>query len=527
MNSKSRTKNSIVNSVSAILSRGMTTLLQFVLRTVLIQFFVKEYLGVNGLFTNILTVLSLAELGVGDAIVFSMYKPLAENDNRKLHALMHLYAKAYRFIALAVAVIGGALVPFLDFLVKKKPTDPFLLKYFVPIYLLFVLNTVVSYLFAYKRSIIIADQKLYIANNYTVIFNIIKSGCQIVAIIFRQYIIYLVLQVFFTLITNLAISKKANRMYPFISGNAYSGEKLNKSEKEVIFGNIKALIFYKIGSVSLDFSDNIIISAIFGLASVANLDNYMLITNSVQTVLFQISNSVSASIGNVVATESKEKQYSIFKVVDLINVMLYGFCSVCIFVLINPFITLWIGSGWTFPLFTVAIIAVNLYILGSMNAVWSYRSTMGLFVHGRFRPLISAIVNIIISIILGKFMMEYRGLAGGVTGVLIGTTITRLTTNVWFDPYIVFKHGFKSSVLPYYLNYLKNFVIIAITATITYLTVSILPNSGILWFIVKTILTAIISGIMLILFYCRSAEFKYIICQFKRMRANRKSAKKA
>lgn len=498
MNTESRTKNSLRNLLTGVVGQVITVLLNFISRSIFIHFLDIEYLGLNGLFTNILTILSLAELGVGGAIVYSMYKPIAENDKDTLKALMKLYSKIYTIIGIVIAIIGIAIAPFLDIFIKNKPKN---VSNLVIIYFMFLLNTVISYFFSYKRSIITADQREYICTFYKFIFNVVKVILQIIVLIItRNFILYLAVQIFCTFMENIAISIKADKIYPFLKEK--DNIKLNKSEKVSIFTNIKALMIYKICSTMLDGTDNLIISSFIGVTWVGLLSNYTLVIGAVSLVLTQIMGAITASIGNLISVESKEKQEDIFYNMFFLSFLLYGFSSICLMILINPFITLWLGKNYILSGLTVFIIVLNFYIYGMQNVVWTYRSTMGLFIYGKFRPLVSGIMNIILSIILGKYL--------GLLGVLLGTTITRLLTNVWYDPIIIFRYGFKKSVKPYYLKYLQYTFIFLIMSILLKLFDYIIRGNGIIYFLLLLLTTCLILIIFFFIIFRKNKEFKYL-----------------
>ena len=472
-------------------------LLNFINRTVFIKCLSAEYLGVNGLFTNIITILSLAELGFGEAIVYSMYKPLAGHDDYKLKSLMDLYASIYKIIGCVVGVLGILVIPFLDVLIKDKPNIPNI----TIIYLLFLLNSVSSYFFTYKRSIIIADQRRYIYSKYQLVFALIKVAAQIIILyLTRNFIIYLLIQILCTLAENISISLCANKLYPFLK----SKEKLKLAveEKNTIFTNVKALIIYKIGSVALDGTGNLIISAFVGVISVGKLSNYTLIIGSVAMLLTQIVSSITASVGNFIAKEGEDRQIYLFNVVNFTHFILYSICSVCLLFLLTPFVSLWVGNAYVLDNTTTIIIVLNFYINGMMNPVWTFRGTMGLFVYGRYRPLISALINLVVSIFLAKLM--------GLPGVLLGTTITRLATNVWFDPLIIYKYGFKKSVFKYYIKYIAYFAILLFCTMLVYLaTMSFSSNTWISLLGLLAICLIITTAILYAIFH-KTEEYKYL-----------------
>lgn len=505
MNSDSRMKNSIRNIVVGLGGQVLTLLLNFISRSVFIQTLSMEYLGINGLFSNILTMLSLVDLGIGSAIVYSMYEPIAKNDKKKLKGLMDLYSKVYTIIGISMVLIGLCIVPFLDVIIKNKPNIDNL----ILIYLMFLCNTVVSYFFSYKRSIITADQRDYICSLYRYIFNVIKVFLQIVVLyLTKNFILYLLIQMICTLGENIAISYKANKLYPFLKDN--KKEKLDNKSKKEIFKNVKALMIYKVCGVMLDGTDNIIISSFVGVVWVGLLSNYTLIVGAISTILSQIFGAITASVGNVVSNESVEKQEEVFNIVFFISFLLYGFFSICLFTLINPFIELWIGYEYKLSMSVVFVLVLNFYIYGMQTTVWTFRSTMGLFIYGKYRPLISSIINIVASIILAK--------SYGILGVLIGTTISRVLTNVFYDPLIIFKYGFKKSTKKYYIKYIFYLILLIFTTLIiSVININIIGNS-IYLLILKIILTIIFSILIWFLVFYRTNELKYIISKIKNIK---------
>lgn len=504
MNKDSRTKNSIRNIIVGIVGQVLTIFLNFFSRAVFISILGTEYLGINGLFSNILTILSLAELGVGSAIVYSMYKPIAEDDKNTLNALMNLYSKAYRIIGISITIVGISIIPFIDMIIKDKPD----INNLELIYFMFLCNTVVSYFYSYKRSIITADQREYINLIYRYSFNSIKIILQIIILYMtRNFILYLTIQIFCTIGENIAISIKANKLYPFLrQGNK---ESLDKTTKMDIFKNIKALMIYKVCSIMLDGTDNIIISAFVGVTSVGLLSNYTLIIGSVSMVLTQIFSAITASVGNIIGKENNEKQEEIFNIILFSSFLFYGFSSVCLLVLLNPFISLWIGEQYILSPLIVLVLVINFYIYGMQNAVWTYRGTMGLFIYGKYRPLFSAVINIVISVILAKYI--------GLIGALLGTTITRVITNVWYDPIIIFKYGFKKSTMPYYKVYIQYFIILIFTFISTIFLISNISGNGLISFIIKISICILSTAIIFIISFCKRMEFKYLFNSLRRL----------
>ena len=497
MNDRGRIENSIRNSLSGIIVQACSILMGFATRTVFIKHLSLEYLGVNGLFSNILTMLSLAEMGVGSAITYSMYKPVAERDEIKIAQLMNLYRTAYQVIGTLIAVSGLCIVPFLSLFIKEKPNIDNL----EVIYLLFLGNTVASYFFAYKQSVLNTDQMARVIHYFSLAFQVLRYTSQIIVVIlFKDFILYLVVQIACTLFENCAISFYVDRRYPFLK--QYRDQRVDDSEKKTIFENIKALVVYKIGSTALDGTDNIIISAFDGIIKIGLLSNYGLITGSLQTFLYRVSNGLTGSVGNYIAKENEGNHEQLLQNITFVYFILYGAMFVGCIGVLNPFMSVWVGEKCVLSFDIVFIHCLNIYIYGMMNSVWTFRATMGLFIYGRWRPLVSAVINIIVSILLAKRI--------GLLGVLLGTTITRLVTNTWFDPYIVYKYGLKKSPISYYIKWAEYLLVIIANAMILHYMDMLLRISGVHAVIFYGLLSIVLFGLSIVVLFHRSTSFIYL-----------------
>lgn len=493
-----RTRNSMVNISCSMVGQLVHIIVQFFVRAIFIGLLGIEYLGVNGLFSNILAMLALAELGVGNAIIFSMYKPLANKDEKKIKALMNLYAKAYRLIAMVVFVLGIMIVPFLKYMVKEAPNVS---ENITLLYFLFLLNSLTTYFFAYKRSLIIADQKEYIVTIWSQIFSIAANILQIIFLyLTRNFIVYLSIQIIFSLLTNLVLAYRANKLYPILRHK--EKVQLEREERESIFKNIKALILYKIGALLTIGLDNIIISTFMGIAWVGIYCNYTLIVDKLTGILGQIFTSMTASVGNLNAEEDIDKKEQIYKVLLYLAFWLFGLSGICIYILINPFITLWIGKAYLLDELTVVIIALGFYFYGIHNPTMVFRNTMGLYVQGKFRPIIGAAVNGIVSILLvGPW---------GIKGVVLGTLMSRLLVLSWYEPLVIYKCGLKRSVKPYYMKYLYYSGVFIGSAVLTRLAVLGVSGLGVGAFLIKMLLSVSIPSVLFMLMTVRTAEFQYM-----------------
>ena len=492
----SRIKNTTINSTVAIISKILTFLLQFICRTVFIKVLSTEYLGVNGLFTNILTILSFAELGIGNAIIFKLYKPIAEDDKEKVKTYMKFYQKAYILIGIVILIIGIMIIPFLKYMVNDVPDIKENI-YFI--YVLFLANSIISYFFTYKKSIIIGYQKEYVTTIINLIVIVIQNIVQIgILITTKNYILYLLIQIIATFLDNFIASKKADKMYPFIKENKY--KKISKIEEKNIFTDVKSLILYKIGYILSNGTDNIIISAFVRVSEVGLLSNYTTITTAITTFLSSFFNSFTASVGNLNAGDDKEKKESIFYQILLLSFLIYGFVSIAIILLSNDFISIWLGNDYILDLSICLALGFNMYVDGMRFVNYTFRNTMGLFKKGRFIPLISSISNIVLSVILVQYI--------GIFGVLIATGLTRLFITTMYDPYLLHKYKFNTSSKRYYLTYLYYLAIAIIDFFVCKIVLSKILVGGILGFIIKGILIMIITYIVFLIFVFKMKEFK-------------------
>ncbi|WP_034549894.1 lipopolysaccharide biosynthesis protein [Carnobacterium funditum] len=507
-----RTANSMKNVAVVLVGQVLNILLAFGARIVFVRMLDVEYLGVNGLFTDVLSILSLAELGFGSAVIYGLYKPLAVKDEKKIKALMNFYAFSYKVIGFTVLTLGLGLLPFLNIIIKDSPNIPNLNF----IYLLYLANSVVTYFYAYKRSLIIADQKNYIVTFYKSGFLFLATAVQVIVLLMtRNFVLYLLVRILFSVVENIFIAQKANKLYPFLKER--NKEKLEKTDRKVIFKNIKALMYHRVGSVVVEGTDNILISSIVGIVWVGLYSNYSLILGAINSIVNQIFESVTASVGNLNAVENKEKSFDIYKVMLFINFWIFGFCAISLWILLNPFITLWLGAKYVMSQWIVALIVINFYIKGFRKTTLVFKDAYGLFWNDRYKPIAEASINLIASLILAR--------SYGIAGILLGTLISSLTTVVWIEPFVVYKNGFKKSVSDYFKRYI-GYGLAALTATIlTSLASSFIPEGLFINFIYRVLLCVIIPNSFFLLVFSRTDEFKYVLAIIKVGLKRKKMAK--
>lgn len=498
-NNNSRSANFSRNALFAAMFELSTAVLSFVVRLVFVRCLNAEYLGIGGLFTNILTILSLAELGAGSAIVYSMYKPLAEGDHEKIKSLIGLYKKLYLTIGTAVLMLGLTFIPFIDFFIKERPNIPY--QEFILIYILTVIQTASTYFFSYRYSIFSANQQGYIVQRVNIIGSIIRSVIQIVILLVSQnYVLYLLVAIGVTFGTNIVLSQKADKSYSYLREKAVP---LDKESVVTIKKNILAMLLYKLGIVTATTIDTLLMSKYFGIIAVGIYSNYHLIITYSDKFFSSVMGTVTPSLGNLMVTASEEKKMEVFSALQLIYYWLASYLAVGLIILFNPFIKFAFGSDYLFEKPMVIALVVSITLTNFQRPCSLTRDATGLFWYGKLRPLAMAFLNIVFSVISVHYF--------GIIGVVIGTILSKLFTYVWYDPYIVFKHVLKGSLTRYYFNYLWHWGLIVILTIISQLLYDALPLNGICGLLVGGVLVTVIVNGGYYLLYHRSASWKYLM----------------
>ena len=491
-----RTQNIKKNLIFNLLKFVIQLVLQFVLRTILIYYMGVEYLGINGLYTNIFAFLNLAELGIGSAIVFSMYQPIADGNIEKIKSLQNLYKKFYLYIFLIVLVVGGMITPFIKYFINGE------VKLDINIYLLFVMylvNTLVGYLSAHKRSLLFAFQRNDLENKVRTICIIGMTILQsIVIILFKNYYLFFTINIISTLVECVLIHFVANKYFPEINGKSVP---IDSDTKKSITKNIAALSLHKIGGTIVFSTDNILISTFCSIAILGAYSNYNLIVTSIFSIFCLFYNSLLGSVGNLINTSSLDYVYDRFNKIKFCFVYLCAFSTICLIVLFQPFMLLWTKGGeFLLGNASVLLISVNFYFQRMRDPINVFREAAGLFWYDRWRPIAEAIVNLVVSIVLAQFM--------GINGIFIGTIVSTLVAPFWVEPYVLYKHYFKRSVGDYFKRYILDALIMIAGAVICYFVCSFIPDGGIWWLILKFATCIILSNVILIIAYMPTKEFK-------------------
>lgn len=496
---KTRTDKTIKNSIWAGIHIILQMLVSFIAQKIFINILNVEYLGINGLFSNIISFLGIAELGLGEAIIFHLYKPIAANDKKKIKSYLKLYKKAYNTIAIIVLIVGTAIIPILPYFIGEVNID----ENINIIYFLFLLQTVFSYLISYKRSIIYAYQDNYIISIIDVFYTVLMHTLQILSLVItKNYYIYLITKMVCIIIENYIISKVADAKYPFIKEKNVA--KLTKKENRDIIERLKAQFFHKIGGVVVGASDNLIISKFINVSTVGIYSNYNMVISAIQNLFVKFISAIIPSVGNLLVEKDYKKNYEVYKRVRFLNFWIATFASIGILVVIQDFIKLWLGEEYLLEITVVIALCINNYqkIMRAYND--SFLSAAGICIETKFVPLIESTINIIVSIILLKIM--------GLQGVFWGTIISGLALWCYSYPKYAYKKLLNRSYTQYYRETIGYLVLFLALGFITYwMSTLIKIKNTLLSFIINLLLVITIPNIVIIIIFHKTDNYQYYV----------------
>lgn len=509
---KSRTEHSARNATVAVVAKMVAILMGFCTRVVFTHTLSKEYVGVNGLFMDILNVLALSELGIGTAITYALYKPIAENDTEKQKSLMQLYKKFYQVVALVVLAVGLLVIPFMDILIKDYARVDNL----IFIYLMYLANSVISYLLIYKKTLIDAHQLSHIGVLYLNIFIVVQSIIQIAVLLFTgNFVLFLSVFLIGTLLNNICISRKAEQMYPYLKEKKV--QPLEKSDKKEIFKNIRAMLMHKVGSVVVNNTDNLLISSMLGIVSVGMYSNYYLVIGSVRQVLDQVFQGIAASVGNLGVEESRERVKKIFEATFFCGQWMIGFATISLYELLSPFVELSFGTQYVFKNSITLVLCLNFYFTGMRQATLVFRDSLGLFWYDRYKSVAEALINLVISIVLG-----YRF---GIIGIFAGTLVSTLTTSLWIEPYMLYKHRLQTPVFGYFVKYAKYLVVTGVVWFFVDVLCNRVSGGVFLQCVFRLIICGIVCNLFYLAVYGKTKEFRFLLEKGKKLLDKKKKRK--
>lgn len=506
-----RTRNASRNIVFGFLLKIYQIIVPFIMRTAMIYLLGAQYLGLNSLFASILQVLNLAEMGVGSAMVYSMYKPIAEDDHKTICALMALYKKYYTVIGTVILAVGGVLTPFIPFLIKMDtvPQD-------VNVYVLYLLNlgaTVLSYwLFAYKNCLLSAYQRTDIISKISILSSTVTYILQFgILYFFRSFYAYTVIVLMVGIINNIVTAVIVNRMYP----SYYPAGKLDNKVVRRINQSVRDLFTSKLGAVVYDSADTIVISAFLGMEVLAIFQNYFFILTSVTGIITIIFTACTAGIGNSIIVETKEKNFNDLKNFTFIICWIGGVCSACLLCLYQPFMKLWVGEKLMFDMPAVVCMSVYFFVRQINSLLNLYKDASGMWHEDRYRPLVCAIVNLVLNLILVQVI--------GIYGVLLSTVLTILCIG---EPWllqnlftVIFE---KKSLLPY----LKKIFIYCVSAWLNcficyFLCIQVTADSLIMTLLYRAGICCIVPNVFNVVIFRKTIEYGEMLEIINRMTKNK------
>ena len=501
---KNRVSNSIKNSTIGLIAQLIQSISTFACRMIFVRVLSTEFYGINGLFSNVLGILSIAELGIGTAISFELYGALAKGDEDEQASLLQFYKKAYCIIGLFIAVIGLIMLPFIQMLVKSS--DAVSDKIYI-YYLLYLSESVISYFYSYKQTIVSVAQQNYVLTIIEVACGILRNIIQcFVLILTKNFVLYLIVQVLFKVIYNHVSSHVSGILFPVV--NRKEPQKLNPEIKQRMYNNVKYVFITNVLSKIMGSMDNIIITALDGLALTGINSNYTLIMATVNTFTMRIQAGITAGIGNVSAVESNKKKLEVFYEVFLVYFWLFFWCSVCFALLVQDTVYVFFGKDYVLPMSIGIVTGLDFMIFHISQCRRTFHNTMGLFKYGKYISAIQNLINVVLSVVLGKQL--------GLFGVLLATVIARVSVD-WFGAWQTFKYGFEQSVLPYYRRVVSSWGVAIVIFIITW-WICALPDfsMGIVNIMYKAVVCVIVPNVLFVLTQARKPEFKRLSKKMKR-----------
>lgn len=496
-----RAEKLMKNTIVGVLSQGVGAVTGFIIQMVFVKYMIQEYLGARELFSSILEFLSLAELGIGLVLVYSMYRPIADADERKLIALTQFYRRAYDLIAAMIFGLGLCLMPFLSFFITNMDAVP----HARLIYFLYLVSSASSYLFVYKQSILNADQNVYVIHLYSLIFSLAQCVLQLVFLVTtHNFFAFLIIQTVTVLGKNMMLSWQAEKMYPFLK----TKEKipLSREEKRAIYKNVFAMFNHRVGATILGSTDNLLISKFIGIIYCGFYGNFKKIILLMNSFINQFFNAMLSSVGSMNASESKESMYKTFKYLHFLSFWVYTFCTVSFIELSNPVLMkalTMMGMSdveeYSFGFPTVLMIGLNFYVVGIRKVPLTFKEAMGLLWNDRYKPLIEAALNVVVSVLSIRMM--------GIAGIFFGTIFSMAATSLWVEPLVLFRHGFERSWGEFWRNTFIYFFFSGGLIALTHFVDLQLPLTGWTEILVKTGVCLLLPNGIIALCFCRTSEF--------------------
>ena len=491
----SRVRNTKRNLIASYVFTALTMLFQFVSRSVIIRYLGEPYLGLSSLFTSILQVLNMAELGFSGAIVYNMYKPLAENDTETVCSLMAYYRKIYRVIGAAILGVGLLIMPLVPRLIAGGYPEE------INLYILYALylgNTAVSYfVFAYRTSLLEAMQRMDLVKTAYTLVTLLQYAAQIAALaVFRNYYLFVAAMILGSAAKNLTAAWLSRKYYPQYSCRG----RISSGVRKDIISRVKGLMICNISAVTYTTFDSIILSALIGLEAVARYNNYATVRSGVTTVILLMQTAMQASVGNSVARESPEKNYRDMEIWQCLFSVITAWCVACMLPLYQPFMTLWMGEKSLLPLRDVILVCAWFNASEIQHSFLLYLNAAGLWWKMRWTYIASSATNLVLNLVLGHFW--------GISGILFSTVFSTVVFGSVWQCNIIFREYFRRSSRTFQLRQLLYYGASAAVAAVTYFVCGLIPTEGIGGLALKAVCGAAVSGMLLWLIFRRFPVFR-------------------
>ncbi len=505
--SSGRVQKSLFNILTGIFGQFLSFLLSFIIRTVFIKTLGEVYLGLNGLFVDLLGMLNLTELGIGTAIVIELYKTEELKDREKTRQYLQLYRKAYTVIGLIILICGLSITPFLEYLIKDR--ESLGLIHYRIIFILFLVDTVFSYMtFAYRISILGANQTEYKSRIISYVFKIVTMIFQVsFLLLFKNIYIYLIIPIILGISSTITQGVLIGKWYPYIL-IAPKG-RLSKEEVHNTWRNIRAVAGYKFSGRVIASATSIIVSSCINIVAVGLYSNYLIITSSFSTVLEKIFSSFTASLGslNVAEGDQIDHKYLIFRCISFLNFACYGYVAICLYVCFTPFVKIWIGEHYVLNHATEWAIMLNFLVMGLQETIGTHRAAYGLFYCGRYRPFATIFFTIFFAFLFAKtFPVKY-----GICGIILGGVAANFCAALWFDSYIVYKYAFHLSSVTFLCNFFLRLFFCLLLAEFLRWGLAYIPlHNNLMIFVFNGFISTIIFGSLFYLFFHKNEEYLYL-----------------
>lgn len=500
----SRTENTLRNTAAAIILQLVLVITRFSTQTVFIYVLGKQYTGVAGVFSDVLLMLSMAELGIGAAVLFSLYQPISQKNEEKIYAYIILLKKVYRILALVVLLIGLLLLPFLSYIIKDIPDIKENIKL---IFILLIMKASCSYLLSYRTILFEAYQQKRIVSFLSCGVTIFITILQIMVLLLtRQYLLFLFIDIVGVILKNSCIMMISHRKYPMKLHEKQIF--LSKEERNQVWKNVGSLSIYRISKIVLNGTDSVIISIMFGTPLVSHLVAYRTIINYIMDFAGQFFYSALPSVGNAVITETSEHNFKLFRHFRFALFVITCITGTCLFTMLTPFVKIWLGEDYSFHISVVAALVLNYYTSMMMIVNTSFRNGYGLYTKGVFSPVIMTLINIVLSLLFGRYF--------GVFGILIATSISRFSTQLWVDPVLLYKYAFHKKMNGDWKNFIIMLFVMTFCCTLSWGLTSKLSNSiGML--LIRFMVAVVVSSVTLCGVYGKKEEFIYTVAVVKKL----------